>query len=69
MTTNDELKELMAKVLLTQPQVAEFTESSVDTVKGWCTQGETRRRNMPASKLKLLKRELHDRNLLPGDTE
>lgn len=41
-------------------QVAEYTETeSVETVKGWCFNPEsTRYRNMPPSKLKLLKLEL-----------
>lgn len=63
MTTNEELKKLMADIPLTQAQVAEFTESSVDAVKGWCTSSETRGRNMPASKLKLLKIELREQQL------
>ena len=59
MSTNDELKMLMAEVPLTQAEVAEFTESSVETVKGWCAGADTtRHRNMPQSKLKLLKIEL-----------
>jgi len=62
MTTNEELKDLMASVPLTQLKVADYTESSIDTVKGWCSAIDaTRYRNMPPSKLKLLKFELVNR--------
>lgn len=53
--TNEELKTIMADVPLTQPQVAELTESSLDAVKSWCTNNPDRARNMPKGKLKLLK--------------
>ena len=56
MTANDELKELMATVPLTQAEIAEYTESSIDTVRGWCSAIDAvRYRNMPKNRLKLLK--------------
>lgn len=59
MTSNEELKKLMVDTQLSQSKVAEMTESSIETVKGWCSKTETSRyRNMPQSKLKLLKFEL-----------
>jgi hypothetical protein len=59
MSTNEELKKLMADIPLTQANVASITESSVETVKGWCSGvNTTRYRNMPQGKLKLLKLEL-----------
>jgi hypothetical protein len=62
MTTNEELKDLMASVPLTQSKVAEYTVSSIEAVKGWCSAIDaTRYRNMPPSKLKLLKFELINR--------
>ncbi len=66
MSANDELKDLMGRVPLTQPEVAGMTESAVSTVKGWCSAiGATRYRNMPSSKLKLLKIELREIGKLP----
>tara|TARA_B100000446_G_scaffold184352_1_gene206123 strand:- start:10548 stop:10754 length:207 start_codon:yes stop_codon:yes gene_type:complete len=66
MSTNEELKQLMANIPLTQAKVKEFTESgSIETIKGWCAaEGSSRYRNMPASKMKLLKLELRDCGLL-----
>ena len=62
MTTNEELKDLMASVPLTQAQVATYTESGIDSVKAWCSAVDASRyRNMPSSKLKLLKFELVNR--------
>ncbi len=58
-TNNEELKRLMAETPLTQPEVARITDSSVESVKSWCSSVDTTRyRNMPGSKLKLLKIEL-----------
>lgn len=58
-TNNEELKRLMAGTPLTQREVARMTESSVESVKSWCSSVDTTRyRNMPRSKLKLLKIEL-----------
>ena len=58
-TNNEELKKLMADIPLTQADVASITESSVETVKGWCSGMDTTRfRNMPSGKLKLLKLDL-----------
>ena len=58
-TTNEQLKDLMASVPLTQSKVAEFTCSSISAVKGWCSAVNANRyRTMPPSKLKLLKFEL-----------
>lgn len=66
MNANEELKELMGSVPLTQPEVADMTESAVSTVKGWCSAIDaTRYRNMPSSKLKLLKIELRALGKLP----
>jgi hypothetical protein len=59
MSTNEELKKMMAEIPLTQAEVAKKTDSSVEAVKGWCSGIETTRyRNMPPGKLKLLKYEL-----------
>lgn len=65
MSNNEELKKLMEVIPLTQAEVADLTESkSVDTVKGWCaSKDSTRYRNMPDSKMKLLKIELKERGL------
>ncbi|MEE8058286.1 MAG: hypothetical protein V3T17_10685 [Pseudomonadales bacterium] len=66
MTNNQELKKLMADIdELDQEAVAEYTDSSVDAVKGWGSNpASSRYRNMPPSKLKLLKLELRERQLL-----
>jgi hypothetical protein len=58
---NDELKKMIDKYSLKQPDVAAYTESSIDAVKGWCVSSDSNRfRNMPGSKLKLLKLELRE---------
>ena len=60
MTTNEELKQLIDEHRLVLQDVAEYTESALDSVKGWCSaEGSARYRNMPKSKLKLLKMELN----------
>jgi len=62
MNTNDELKDLMAYVPLTQLNVANYTDSSIDTVKDWCSPKKSKRYNsMPLNKLKLLKFEIINR--------
>lgn len=66
MSANEELKELMGSVPLTQPEVTDLTESAVSTVKDWCSAIDaTSYRNMPSSKLKLLKIELREQGKLP----
>lgn len=49
----------MAHVPLTQLTVANYTESSIDAVKDWCSSRQSKRyNNMPLNKLKLLKFEI-----------
>lgn len=68
--TNTELKSIMAEVPLTQREVAEYTDSSIETVKGWCAAIPTdqdwkaRFRRMPPLKLRILKLELTAAGLL-----
>lgn len=60
-TANDQLRRLMTEHSLTQKAVAEYTQSSIETVKGWCAPPpteeckSTRFRNMPSKKLSQLK--------------
>ena len=63
METNKELKGLISDFSLKQPDVANYTESSIDAVKSWCvSEGSPRFRNMPKSKLKLLKFSLKEKS-------
>jgi hypothetical protein len=70
--TNTELKSLMAEVPLSQREVAEYTDSSVEAVKGWCAavpkdpEKKSRFRRMPPLKLRILKLELKGAGRLRG---
>jgi len=58
MNTNDELIRIMREKNMSLKDVAILTESSVESVKAWRSASESRKRNMPKSKLKLLENEL-----------